>query len=76
MLEKTDERTPELVQEIVAGLDIPALHDTLGDFYELMNNAAVKDRMFDDEAERGLFRTYHVLIHLADYGVDLAKLGS
>ena len=66
MLEKTNESTSELVKEIAGALDIPALHDTLADFYELKE---VKDKGFGDEAERGLFRTYHVLVHLMDYKI-------
>ena len=69
MLEKTSEKTSELVKEIAGALDIPALHDTLADFYELKDNQEVKRKGFDDEAERGLFRTYHVLVHLTDYNI-------
>ena len=69
MLEKTSEKTSELVKEIAGALDIPALHDTLADFYELKDNQEVKRKGFDDEAERGLFRTYHVLVHLRDYNI-------
>ena len=65
-MEKTNENTSELVKEIAGALDIPALHDTLADFYELKE---VKGKGFGDEAERGLFRTYHVLVHLMDYKI-------
>ena len=75
MLEETDSKTRKLVREIAGGLDYPALHDTLADFYELMNSGDVKKAGFDDEAERGLFRTFHALEHLKDYGVDPGKLG-
>ena len=66
MSEKTSEKTSELVKEIAGALDIPALHDTLAD---LKDNQEVKHKGFDDEAERGLFRTYHVLVHLMDYNI-------
>ena len=69
MLEETNEKSLELVKEIAGALDIPALHDTLADFYELKNDRRVKRSKFDDEAERGLFRTYHVLVHLRDYKI-------
>ncbi len=76
MLEETNEKTKELVMEVHGGLEIPALHDTLADFYELMNDREVKRAGFDDEAERGLFRTYHVLAHFSDYpGVPTKELG-
>ena len=69
MLEETNEKSLELVKEIAGSLDIPALRDTLADFYELKNDRKVKRSKFDDEAERGLFRTYHVLVHLRDYKI-------
>ena len=69
MLEETSEKSSELVMEIAGSLDIDALHDTLADFYELMNDTEVKKMGFDDEAERGLFRTYHILVHLRDYAI-------
>lgn len=42
MLEETSEKTKELVSEIVGVLDIDALHDTLLDFFELMNDDEVR----------------------------------
>ncbi len=76
MIEQTNDKSKELVAEIRGALDIPAVHDTLADFYELMNDPNVKRQGFDDEAERGLFRTYHVLVHLSDYpGVKAECLG-
>lgn len=76
MMEETNEKTKDLVVEVCGALEIPAVHDTLADFYELMNDPAVKRKGFDDEAERGLFRTYHILVHLSDYpGVKSKALG-
>ena len=69
MLEETDKKSAELVKEVADDLDILALHDTLADFYVLMKDPDVKQKGFDDEAERGLFRTYHVLVHLKDYNI-------
>ena len=75
MLEKTDERSKYLVRDIVNGLDIEALHYTLKEFYELMNDPKVKEKGYDDEAETGLFHTYHALVHITDYGVSPEKIG-
>ncbi len=76
MTEETNDKTKELVAEVYVALDIPAVHDTLADFHELMNDTEVKRQGFDDEAERGLFRTYNVLVHLSDYpGVQAECLG-
>ena len=75
MLEKTNAKTKDLVKEIVNSLQIDALHDNLAEFYSLMNDTKVKKEGFDDEAETGMFRTYHVLVHLKDYGVSAEKIG-
>ena len=69
MLEETSDKSTELAEEIGGSLDIAALHDTLADFYELMSNPEVKQLGFSEEVERGLFRTYHVLVHLGDYKI-------
>ena len=76
MLEKTSEKSTGLVQDIANNLDIEALHLTLVEFYELMNDRTVKDKGYDDEAEAGLFRTYHALVHLTDYEVTKEKIGA
>ena len=75
MLEETNAKTKDLVGEIVNSLDIENLHETMADFYFLMNDEKVKRESFDDEAETGMFRTYHVLVHLTDYGVPPEKIG-
>jgi hypothetical protein len=75
MLEETSEKSKDLVRDIADNLDIEALHLTLAEFYELKNDPTVKDKGYDDEAEAGLFRTYHALVHLKDYGVLEEKIG-
>ena len=75
MLEKTSEKSKDLVRDIANNLDIEALHLTLVEFYELKNDCVVKKNKYDDEAEAGLFRTYHALVHLTDYGVPKEKIG-
>ena len=74
MLEETDERSKDLVRDIVNSLDIEALHHTLVEFYQLMNDQKVKEQGYDDEAEKGLFHTYHALVHITDYGVPPEKI--
>ena len=72
MLEKTSEKSTDLVQDIANNLDIEALHLTLVEFYELMNDRTVKDK-----AEASLFRTYHALVHLTSYNRVLKeKIGA
>ena len=76
MLEETSEKTKDLVLEVHGALDKAAMYDTLVDFYDLMRDPEVIAEGFDDKAERGLFRTYHVLVHFADYpGLRLDMLG-
>ena len=75
MLEETNACSKELAGEIQNALQIEALHDTMVELYELMNDPRVKAEGFDDEAETALFRTYHVLVHLTDYGVPMEKVG-
>ena len=75
MLEETNAKTKDLVGEIVNSLDIDNLHETMADFYSLMNDEDVKRQSFDDEAETGMFCTYHVLVHLTDYGVTPEEIG-
>lgn len=75
MLEETNAKTKELVLEVYGSLDVGALHDTMCDFRALMNNPVVKEAQYDDDAEEGLFRTYHCLVHLTHYGVDPKHIG-
>ena len=75
MLEETNDCSKELVGEIQNAIQIEALHDTMVELYELMNDPGVKAAGQNDEAEAALFRTYHVLVHLTDYGVPLDKVG-
>ena len=76
MLEKTSEKSTGLIKDIANNLDIEALHLTLMEFYELMNDRTVKVKGYNDEAEAGLFRTYHALVHLMDYEVPKEKIGA
>ena len=76
MLEQTSEKTKELVLEVHGALDMAAMYDTLVGFRKLMRDREVSAESFDDKAERWLFRTYHVLVHFADYpGLSLDMLG-
>ena len=75
MLEETSFKTKELVTQISGGLDIEALHGTLIDFYQLKSDREIIRNEYDDNAQRGLYRTYHVLVHLNYYGVPMKNLG-
>ena len=75
MLEETSLKTKELVTQFSGGLDIEALHGTLIDFYKLKHDKELIQDEYDDNAERGLFRTYHILVHLNHYGIPMEQLG-
>ena len=74
MLEETSSKTKELVIRLSGGIDIDALHGTMVDFHRLKSDKELKKAEYDDNAERGLFRTYHILMQLQHYKVPL-KLG-
>ena len=71
MLEETSSGTKELARRVADNLDRDAVHNTICDFYQLKEEPKVKERKFDDDAERGLFRAYHILKRLEDYGFDM-----
>ena len=77
MLEETDKKSKELAREIYTIVHIHALHNALSFFYRMMKDSRVRKKGFGTKAEKGLFTTYHILVHLADYPetCPLEKLG-
>ena len=76
MLEETSDKTKELAKGIFSTLDKEAALRTLVFFYHCKHDRRVKRAGRNEEAEHGLFRTYHILVHLADYpGISLEQLG-
>ena len=76
MLEETHDKTRELARGVHCTLDKAAAHCTLAFFYRCTLDPEVREEGFSDEADKGLFRTYHILVHLADYpGISLQQLG-
>ena len=69
MLEETSLETKDLVTRLSGGLDVDALHGSMVDFYKLMLDKELIEDEYDDNAERGLYRTYHILVQLKYYGV-------
>ena len=70
MLEETSSKSKELARRVAHNLDKDAVHNTICDFYQLKDESQVEELKFDDDAERGLFRAYHILERLKDYGFD------
>lgn len=74
-LEETSSKTRELVNRLAGGLDIEALHGTMVDFCMLKSDVDLRKEEYDDNAERGMYRTYHILMQLEYYGVPGIVLG-
>ena len=66
MLEETSRQKKDLVLQIAEVVDVDALYHTLADFYKLKDDPEVERKHFDDDVERGLFCTYHILVHIEE----------
>ena len=75
MLEETSLETKDLVTRLSGGLDVDALHGSMVDFHKLMLDKELIEDEYDDNAERGLYRTYHILVQLKYYGVPEKVVG-
>ncbi len=75
MLEETSSKTKELAIQLYNGLDVDALHQTMVDFHMLRVDKDIIRDEYDDNAERALYRTYHILIRLNYYGVRMKDIG-
>ena len=74
MLEETSPKTKSLALQIAGALDIGAVQSSLVDFDHLSQDKELKKEQYEDNAERALYRTYHILVHLNDHGVPIKKL--
>ena len=76
ILEETNHKTKNLALQVAGGLDIGAVQGSLIDFDHLSyHDDELKREECDDNAERALYRSYHILKRLEDFGVeDLSKL--
>ena len=74
MLEETSSESLQLAKQIADTLDRDAVCSTICDFYCLKDDPKVQEVHFHDDAERGLFRAYHILKRLHDYGKDIPQL--
>ena len=70
ILEETNHKTKNLALQVVGGLDKSAVQGSLIDFYHLgYQDDELKKEEYDDNAERALYRSYHILKRLEDFGV-------
>ena len=78
ILEETSSKTKSLALQVAGGLDISAVQGCLIDFYHLAyEDDELKKAECDDNAERALYRSYHILKRLEDFGVkDLSKINN
>ena len=60
----------EITNGLISTLNFKAAHETLWLFYKChdLHRGDVAE-----EANRGLFQTYHMLVHLADYHPEAAE---
>lgn len=71
MLEETSTKTNSLALLMMGALDISAVHGCLVDFDKLFqDDKELKKEECDDNAERALYRSYHILMRLNDFGVS------
>lgn len=75
ILEETNHKTKSLALQVAGGLDISAVQGSLIDFEHLSyQDVELKKEECDDNAERALYRSYHILKRLEDFGIeDLSK---
>ena len=74
MLEETNLKTKRLALQVAGGLDVGAVQGSMIDFDHLVEDDELKKEEYDDNAERALYRSYHILKRLEDYGVkELSK---
>ena len=69
MLEETSPKTKNLAVQIAGALDVTAVQESLVDFDELSRDKDLIKAQYEDNAERALYRSYHILHRLNDYGV-------
>ena len=75
MLEETSPKTRSLATQMEGGLDISAVQSSLVDFDYLSQDPELKKEEYEDNAERALFSSYHILLRLKDYGVSIEQDG-
>ena len=70
MLEDISIKTTKLSYQIAEGLDIHALHWSMLDFYILKSDPDLIRLQSEDNACRGLFDGYRIIMHLVDSGAS------
>ena len=73
MLEETSPKTKNHAVQIAGALDVTAVQESLVDFDELSRDEDLINDEYEDNAERALYRSYHILHRLNDYGVLSSK---
>ena len=66
LLEEISIKPSNLSQQIAEGLDIPALHWSMLDFYALKDDPDLQHMEFDDNAYRALFVCHRIIMHMMD----------
>ena len=66
MLEETSPHSAAIRKGLQGTVSVPGLVQTMGYFRKMSTEPLVKSEQKDDDAERGKFQCYHVMIALAD----------
>ena len=66
LLEEISIKPSNISQQIAEGLDIPALHWSMLDFYTLKDDPDLRLLEFNDNAYRALFGCHRVVMHMLD----------
>lgn len=66
LLEEITIKPSNISQQIAEGLDIPALRESMHDFYTLKDDADLRQMEFDDNAYRALFGCHRIIMFMID----------
>ncbi|XP_019849736.1 PREDICTED: inositol 1,4,5-trisphosphate receptor type 1-like isoform X1 [Amphimedon queenslandica] len=64
MLENTSSQTQEITEGIGSTIDVQSLLDTMSFFCEFEEHPLMLLKEMNDDCERGMFRSYHILVSL------------
>ena len=73
MLEETSPESDAIKQGLKEAINVDNLLQALAYFHKMSRNKQVMEKKMDDDAKRGMFRSYHVLVALADSEFKIGK---
>ena len=73
MLEETSPHSAAIKKGLQSAVDVDSLLRTMVYFHKMSTEKLVTEKLMDDDAERGKFQTYRVLVCLADSDYKIGK---